>query len=482
MAQFFTDFSEYADGNIATVSGGQFVLQRTGGTWTRNVASGVFVLDPTTDGDQYHLVALDGSEESGDIEVYAKMACAGSAANNFYPIGAALIATASDACYAMQPTSGTSWRTAYFDASGSQLGSIGSPQTFASPAANAVFHIRLGRSSGNIRWKAWADGSAEPGSWMDSAADASLGEVRAGLVAFSYGAGPYRFLAFGSGTDGDPAPTSGVEPSPDPVLLVPGDMFRYTGGSVVSAASETVTANVYAVDEDGGDWNIGEFQYSEEVEVPGSGFIVLANAKNAPAGKQMAVGIQFNDSSEQSEAVLRLESVAVADGDWTMASPVFGGYWVVNGDFGGTGNSYVGDITDFWGVSEVAIGRARFTGVSIPEGATILSATLGLTVTSQIAGGGGDVIIRGDSRPDPTALNFTTVNPLSWPPTTASALMPAGANGARSVDVTAVVQEMVNLSGWGGGGMHFMMRTVDESADWILIDYTTYALHIEWAA
>lgn len=96
----------------------------------------------------------------------------------------------------------------------------------------------------------------------------------------------------------------------------------------------------------------------------------------------------------------------------------------------------------------------RFLGIAVPQGATITSATLTLIVGGMYGTGNGSSLgvwrgVASDNAPAWTAGNLGTTSNR----TTASAtvLGSATAETSRAHDVTAIVQEIVNRSGWSSG-------------------------------
>ena len=107
----------------------------------------------------------------------------------------------------------------------------------------------------------------------------------------------------------------------------------------------------------------------------------------------------------------------------------------------------------------------RFSGVTIPEGATIIEAKLQCVFHSEIAGDP-EAFIYGLAEADPSALSaednlftnsgrWTTANaefsPYLWADTAADGTY------KDSPDITSVVQELVDLPGYAGDGMVFLI-------------------------
>ncbi|REJ65624.1 MAG: hypothetical protein DWQ31_16930 [Planctomycetota bacterium] len=117
----------------------------------------------------------------------------------------------------------------------------------------------------------------------------------------------------------------------------------------------------------------------------------------------------------------------------------------------------------------------RFQGVGIPQGATINAAKLVFTghESGTLFGSDFELRIEGHAADDATA-NPSTFTDSAWSTTTAATIQWDGANNPSageefdSVDISAVVQEIVNRAGWtsGNGLMIFIFNdnTVDEDA------------------
>jgi len=100
----------------------------------------------------------------------------------------------------------------------------------------------------------------------------------------------------------------------------------------------------------------------------------------------------------------------------------------------------------------------RFTGVSIPQGATITNAYIQFTV-DELDSGAANLTLRGQDTDDAPAFSWTWHDISSRPTTSASvAWAPpvwtsVGAAGAdqRTPDLSAIIQEIVNRGGWTSG-------------------------------
>ena len=92
----------------------------------------------------------------------------------------------------------------------------------------------------------------------------------------------------------------------------------------------------------------------------------------------------------------------------------------------------------------------RFPSVAIDQGATILSATLGFNVTSRA--GSPDIDWHGvDADNQGQFANSVGQRPRDATKTTAFTNFTASGTGARTIDVTAIVQEIVDRAGWVSG-------------------------------
>lgn len=110
----------------------------------------------------------------------------------------------------------------------------------------------------------------------------------------------------------------------------------------------------------------------------------------------------------------------------------------------GANSIYVG--TAFGG----AYGGWRWTGVTVPQGSTINSATLGLRVLEDYGTSKGKFY--GDDVDNSAALANTAGGKVSGrTKTTASAVFTPAGTGDKTLDVTSIVQEIVDRAGWASG-------------------------------
>jgi len=101
-------------------------------------------------------------------------------------------------------------------------------------AANTTYWIRAGRSSGDIRAKAWEDGSGEPG-WTVTYTNSTYSSGAVGYVC-RYGFADSLFYQIGVGTGGDSAPSS--EPSG-------GLALEESGYSILEPQTNPMTVSVW---------------------------------------------------------------------------------------------------------------------------------------------------------------------------------------------------------------------------------------------
>lgn len=105
-------------------------------------------------------------------------------------------------------------------------------------------------------------------------------------------------------------------------------------------------------------------------------------------------------------------------------------------------------IQSHTGTKSTTAGAFRFQTVDVPQGATINSATLTLNVTFR--GGSGSAVLKGQNVDDaPSWANYSANSPLTMSATTASLNYSVPATtGSKNLDVTSIVQEIVNRAGW----------------------------------
>lgn len=126
--------------------------------------------------------------------------------------------------------------------------------------------------------------------------------------------------------------------------------------------------------------------------------------------------------------------------------------------------AYVSNITrvgDFGGIEEIA--AWHFPSVDVPYNAEIVSATITVSVT--VTNGTYAFTLAAEDSDDadvPSETNW----PSSWSMTAATVAVNAdGTTGARSINVTAIVEELTTRAGWiDGNAMNFRLRDPSWSA------------------
>ena len=133
----------------------------------------------------------------------------------------------------------------------------------------------------------------------------------------------------------------------------------------------------------------------------------------------------------------------------------------------------------------------RFTGVNVPAGAVITNAYIRFRATEADSpntnDNTADLTIRGQAADNPTTFT-STANDISGRPTTSAAVAwkpSAWATGTNydTPDITSVVQEVVNRSGWAANQSMAFIITGSGSRSANSYDGSTSTaplLHIEW--
>lgn len=119
---------------------------------------------------------------------------------------------------------------------------------------------------------------------------------------------------------------------------------------------------------------------------------------------------------------------------------------------------YYGDYVGLWGVTNYSKSHAgwRFTNVTIPQGATVTSATLSVYV-NYLNGTGAAGVIYGYATDNAAAWSIGTnpgagtVTPARVVLTTATTSFSRPSTGSHSYDVATIVQELINRAGWASG-------------------------------
>jgi hypothetical protein len=92
----------------------------------------------------------------------------------------------------------------------------------------------------------------------------------------------------------------------------------------------------------------------------------------------------------------------------------------------------------------------RFVSVTIPQGATINSATLGLTQASAVAYGSANATIYGNDV-DNAAQPSTYANVASMTQTSANTSANISSAATKSYNVASIIQEIINRGSWVSG-------------------------------
>jgi hypothetical protein len=116
------------------------------------------------------------------------------------------------------------------------------------------------------------------------------------------------------------------------------------------------------------------------------------------------------------------------------------------------------------------IGALRFPATGIPQGSTISSATLTITVTTatSIDAANSVLLVTGDDVDNSPALSSSHRPSSGWTNTTATATKASLATGAQAINVTTIVQEIVNRAGFAGGAIAFKLGFSGSDTYWEL--------------
>lgn len=141
----------------------------------------------------------------------------------------------------------------------------------------------------------------------------------------------------------------------------------------------------------------------------------------------------------------------------TIASVVEGSFPITNSNQDGTefvtdelvedSVTVAGDGSEFFFLDD-AVAFWSFNGVNIPQGSDISEATLTVTV-GDASGTLTNFTVHGQAAANPAAVGETN-KPSGWSLTTASAVTTLPSSGEHAIDVTSIIQELVNLSGYAG--------------------------------
>lgn len=123
--------------------------------------------------------------------------------------------------------------------------------------------------------------------------------------------------------------------------------------------------------------------------------------------------------------------------------------------------------------SQPKVGGLRFTSVSIPNGASITSATLTITWAATYSTGNTIVAtLYGEAADNSAVLTVADNNISGRANTTANvasgSLSSVVLDGEKAWDVTAIIQEIVNRAGWtSGNALSLLMRDAGStSSEW----------------
>lgn len=116
------------------------------------------------------------------------------------------------------------------------------------------------------------------------------------------------------------------------------------------------------------------------------------------------------------------------------------------------------------------VGALRFPATGITQGETITNATLtiNLTVATSCDPTNAVLLVTGDDVDDSPALSSTHRPSSGWTNTTATGTKNNLAVGAQAIDVTSVVQEIVNRAGFAGGAIAFKLTFSGSDTYWEL--------------
>lgn len=114
------------------------------------------------------------------------------------------------------------------------------------------------------------------------------------------------------------------------------------------------------------------------------------------------------------------------------------------------------------------LGAVRFAATGISQGETVTSATLTLEVTfvSSIDAANSVLLVTGDDVDDSPALSATHRPSSGWTNTTATATANNLALGPVEVDVTDIVQEIIDRPGFAGGAISFKLGFSGSDTYW----------------
>lgn len=131
-------------------------------------------------------------------------------------------------------------------------------------------------------------------------------------------------------------------------------------------------------------------------------------------------------------------------------------------------------VGEFFGVMQTGnpatdrLGAVRFRDTGIIQGETVNSATLTLqcTVATDIDAANSVLLVTGDDVDDSPLLSDTHRPSSGWTNTTATATKNALAVGPVAIDVTSIVQEIINRPGFAGGAISFKLGFSGSDTYW----------------
>ena len=200
MAQYFTDFSQYANdllpGDWAEIEASGFLTKTAGGLFANaqpTIRSALWSSVSGTDFDVLARVSVQSTlTNSATNPIQGITARASADGNNYYVFG---IYKATQVRLRRKAGS---------------LATITSA-TVATIATNTWYWVRLQVIGTTVRGRVWADGASEPSSWDISVIDTSVSSAgAAGVACGTVSAADSTYSQFAVGTDGDPAPTGPV--------------------------------------------------------------------------------------------------------------------------------------------------------------------------------------------------------------------------------------------------------------------------------
>lgn len=200
MAQYFTDFTEYALGVLPSdwseVEGSGFLTKASDGLYANarsTLRAGLWSAVSGTDFDVLARVKIASTlANSASAPVQGITARASSDGSNYYVFGI----YSSSQVRLRKKTGGPTTITS---------------ATVATMAIDAWYWVRLQVIGTTIRGRVWADGASEPSGWDISVTDTAISSPgAAGVSCGTVTSADSTYSQFGVGTDGDPAPTGPV--------------------------------------------------------------------------------------------------------------------------------------------------------------------------------------------------------------------------------------------------------------------------------